>query len=226
ADHRTAAGRAVGMVAVRPAGAGRGCDAGDPVERRPGSACARAAIHARGLPGLAARRSARHAGADRARRPLPAPAGRRHVPEPRTPAAGPVARLLPRVHGAQPGFARSRRKAHRGRRRSARGVLLHRRPLPQLPPLHAHGGTAMSASALRGLLADASQNGTYFIDARDRGGLDDVARGLGFAAVAIDLSGCRDKDEAFERFAAALRFPDWFGRNWDALADCLDDLSW
>jgi len=84
----------------------------------------------------------------------------------------------------------------------------------------------MSASALRGLLADASQNGTYFIDVRDRGGLDDVARGLGFAAAAIDLAGCRDKDEAFERFAAALRFPDWFGRNWDALADCLDDLSW
>ncbi|MFC3716251.1 barstar family protein [Luteimonas soli] len=84
----------------------------------------------------------------------------------------------------------------------------------------------MSAFELRALLADASQNGTYFIDVRDREGLDEIARESGFAVAAIDLAGCRDKDEVLDRFAAALRFPDWFGRNWDALADCLGDLSW
>ena len=26
--------------------------------------------------------------------------------------------------------------------------------------------------------------------------------------------------------AQAFRFPDWFGHNWDALADSLADLSW
>jgi RNAse (barnase) inhibitor barstar len=26
--------------------------------------------------------------------------------------------------------------------------------------------------------------------------------------------------------AVALDFPGWYGRNWDALADCLRDLSW
>lgn len=32
--------------------------------------------------------------------------------------------------------------------------------------------------------------------------------------------------ELFDQCAAALAFPQWFGRNWDALADCLADLSW
>ncbi len=33
-----------------------------------------------------------------------------------------------------------------------------------------------------------------------------------------------DKDESLERFGQALRFPDWYGHNYDALFDCL--LSW
>ena len=34
------------------------------------------------------------------------------------------------------------------------------------------------------------------------------------------------KAELLAGFAAALRFPHWVGRNWDALADALGDLSW
>ena len=49
---------------------------------------------------------------------------------------------------------------------------------------------------------------------------------LDFAAVAIDLAGCADKQEALRRLGAALKFPGWFGGNWDALADCLADMSW
>jgi RNAse (barnase) inhibitor barstar len=42
----------------------------------------------------------------------------------------------------------------------------------------------------------------------------------------IDLADCGDKSSLLARIARALSFPDWFGHNWDALADCLDDLGW
>jgi RNAse (barnase) inhibitor barstar len=34
------------------------------------------------------------------------------------------------------------------------------------------------------------------------------------------------RNELFDAYAANLRFPAYFGRNWDAFIDCLSDLSW
>lgn len=84
----------------------------------------------------------------------------------------------------------------------------------------------MTAIELAALLADASQNGAYFVDARDREALAEAANALGFVVVAIDCRGVRDRDDALDRIARAMRFPPWFGGNWDALQDCLGDLSW
>ena len=33
-------------------------------------------------------------------------------------------------------------------------------------------------------------------------------------------------DQLFERYAVGLSFPDYFGKNWDALDECLRDLHW
>ena len=41
--------------------------------------------------------------------------------------------------------------------------------------------------------------------------------------VTLDLDGVTDKADLMDRCARALRLPDWFGRNWDALADSLSD---
>lgn len=43
-------------------------------------------------------------------------------------------------------------------------------------------------------------------------------------AVVLDLAGVTDKAALMDRCAVTLALPAWFGRNWDALADCLTDL--
>ena len=46
----------------------------------------------------------------------------------------------------------------------------------------------------------------------------------GAATHRVDSPGT--KGELLEQVAAAFSFPRWTGRNWDALADALGDLSW
>lgn len=50
------------------------------------------------------------------------------------------------------------------------------------------------------------------------------AAAQGWAALVADASG--GKAALLSGLAATGRFPAWFGRNWDALSDCLVDLSW
>ena len=48
----------------------------------------------------------------------------------------------------------------------------------------------------------------------------------GFASPRIDGRRCRTKAALLKEVARALAFPTHFGRNWDALEDCLTDLGW
>ena len=45
-------------------------------------------------------------------------------------------------------------------------------------------------------------------------------------ALIVHLSAIRSKEDLLKGFAVDLKFPEYFGLNWDALADCLRDLHW
>ena len=73
-------------------------------------------------------------------------------------------------------------------------------------------------------LSDASKSGVYRAPSTDA--ILDATQGSTLQVARIDLAGATGKDALMERVARAMRFPQWFGGNWDALEDCLTDLSW
>lgn len=70
-------------------------------------------------------------------------------------------------------------------------------------------------------LKDASRSGVY----RARRA-DEVMDALEGSALGVARIAFADKEALLRNIATALGFPAWFGGNWDALEDCLSDLSW
>ncbi len=56
--------------------------------------------------------------------------------------------------------------------------------------------------------------------------LHDSVQRAGFALFEADIATAQGKGEVLAELARAIKAPDWFGHNWDALADALGDLSW
>lgn len=60
----------------------------------------------------------------------------------------------------------------------------------------------------------------------DLAALRRAADKAGLAWFNIDLARVSNKDGLLAACSQALGFPQTFGSNWDALADCMQDLSW
>jgi hypothetical protein len=71
-------------------------------------------------------------------------------------------------------------------------------------------------------LKDASRSGVYRV--RSDATVLDALREGGLSAAKILLKGTAGKAELLERIAGTLKFPGWFGGNWDALEDCLTEV--
>ena len=73
-------------------------------------------------------------------------------------------------------------------------------------------------------LQDAAKSGVYRASRPDA--IEDALRGSELSLARIALQDVSGKSALLRRIAAKLGFPGWFGENWDALEDCLTDLSW
>jgi RNAse (barnase) inhibitor barstar len=83
---------------------------------------------------------------------------------------------------------------------------------------------ALAMSKLLERMKDASRSGVY--RSTDDAVILEVLRGSGFDVIALSFAAAQGKESALKALAEALGFPEWFGGNWDALEDCLSDLSW
>lgn len=74
-------------------------------------------------------------------------------------------------------------------------------------------------------LLDSTNNGVYAAPASATV-LKQAAAECGLAWFDLDLTGVAEKAAFLVRCRTAFSLPPSFGYNWDALADCLEDLSW
>jgi hypothetical protein len=76
------------------------------------------------------------------------------------------------------------------------------------------------------MLTHYSRAGVYAASAAQLQAISLSAASIGFDCWPLDVSAAQTAPTLLRQIGQALHFPEWYGENWDALADCLTDLSW
>ena len=76
------------------------------------------------------------------------------------------------------------------------------------------------------LLSRVEHAGVYHMPLDGEEALVAAAEQNGYLVFRVDLTKAENKAALLEAVGRTMRFPEWFGHNWDALMDCLADLGW
>jgi RNAse (barnase) inhibitor barstar len=80
---------------------------------------------------------------------------------------------------------------------------------------------------LSDMLKNSETSGVYLLEeSASVQGLEKICKEHGLAFFLLEGRDVRNKDQFLKQVALVLRFPDYFGNNWDAFSDCLTDMSW
>ena len=83
----------------------------------------------------------------------------------------------------------------------------------------------MALEALESLL-EAGKGGLFFVPSAPMSAVRAAAKGADFSCFHIDGRKIERKEQLLNAFSTALRFPEHFGHNWDALEECLSESDW
>lgn len=84
----------------------------------------------------------------------------------------------------------------------------------------------MTKEHFASVLGDPSRAGVYQLPQHGIADLRAAAKDRGMVQFRVRLEGVRTKEGFLLAVSHALGFPEWFGHNWDALEDCLTDMTW
>lgn len=80
---------------------------------------------------------------------------------------------------------------------------------------------------LSDMLKDPETSGVYLLEESPSVELlEKLTSERGLAFFHLEGQEIHDKDQFLNQVALVLSFPEYFGNNWDAFADCLTDMSW